>query len=239
MTTVRVRTPSLSRFHRFFFKRHDWSILRCLEYESLLTARLAGRVLDFGGGGKTNYSDMIPAWADPEQKYVYESANIDPASKPTHLLRNGCHLPVAPSYYDTVISLNTFEHVRDLSGAFREIHRILRSGGRLAFMVPFIFRVHGHPDDFIRGTPSYWEKCLHRHGFDCIQIDVLNWGPFSTAHMISGAPGPFKIIRRYLALLTDIVYFAFRYGQDKTFHLEQDAPIASAPIGYFIDSTKK
>jgi hypothetical protein len=105
--------------------------------------------------------------------------------------------------------------------------------------VPFIFRVHGHPDDYLRGTPSFWNKFLDAEGFTNVETEALNWGPFSTAAMMSGLPGPFKILRRNVALLLDIAYCAVRYGQDVTLCMPQDSLICQSSIGYFIRAVKR
>lgn len=236
MTKVLVRTPSFARYRRLFLRSKGKSILRCLEYERLAQLGLTGRVLDFGGGGKSNYSDEIMSWGDPDQGYTYESANIDPKIEPTYLISQGGKVPVEADRYDAVISMNTFEHVDDLPGVFAEISRVLKPAGRLMFIVPFIFRVHGHPDDYLRGTPSFWDKFLKAHNFEEIEIEAMNWGPFSTALTVSGSPGPFKMLRRNLALLMDVLYFARHHGQDVTLRVQQDAPICTAPIAYFLQA---
>jgi len=239
MATVTVRTPSLSRFRHLFCNSKDKSIFRCLEYERLSKLGLVGRVLDFGGGDKTNYSKEIANWGNLEKGYLYESANIDPKTEPTYLLNQEATIPVESEYYDAVISFNTLEHVYDLPATFDEIQRVLKSEGRLVFIVPFIFRVHGHPDDYMRGTPSFWHKISDTHGFEKIEIEAMNWGPLSTALTISGLPGPFKTLRRNLALLMDILYSARHHGQDVTLIEQQDAPICCSSLGYFVQALKR
>lgn len=238
MTTVTVRTPSFARFCRLFLRGGNESILRCLEYERLSNLGLTGRVLDFGGGAKANYAKQVPQWGDASRGYVYESANIDPRMEPTFLLGSEGRIPVESSRYDAVVSLNTFEHVYDLDATLSEITRVMRSGSRLIFVVPFIFRVHGHPDDYLRGTPSFWMNTLAKHGLGGIEIEVVNWGPFSTASTVSSLPGPFKRLRRTLLLLLDLLYVSVRYGQDVTLYMQQDAPLCNAPIGYLVVARK-
>lgn len=238
MTTVVVQTPSFTRYHRLFWNAKGKSILRCLEYERLARLGLTGRVLDFGGGSKSSYFSDIVSWGDIDQGYVYESANIDPKIEPTFLVDEGGKVPVEAHRYDAVISLNTFEHVYDLASIFAEIRRILKPGGRMIFIVPFIFQVHGHPDDYLRGTPSFWVKFLKAQVFGQVEIEIMNWGPFSTALTVSGTPGPFKKLRKNLALLLDVFYFARHHGQGVTLRVQQDAPICSAPVGYFIQAMK-
>ncbi len=232
--SVLFRTPSLPRLRRLWAETRSTSILRALEYERLHGLGLSGRVLDFGGGSKTNYSDRVASWADTAAGFEYESANIDPGTVPTYLLAPDADLPCEDGRYDAVISLNTLEHVYGLAATLLRLHRVLKPGGELIVVVPFLFRVHGHPDDYMRGTPSFWHRTLAEHGFADIQVEALTWGPFSTAATVAGTPGPFKRLRVGWALVLDLVYHALRSGTDVTLTERQDAPVCNAPFGYFI-----
>lgn len=238
MNKVAIRTPSFVRYKKLFFQSKTQSILRCLEYERLSELTLSGRVLDFGGGDKANYADEIVNWSDHGRNFTYESANIDARIKPSHILKKDGKIPVEANRYDTVLSLNTFEHVADLSNTFIEINRVLKPNGKLIFIVPFIFRVHGHPNDYLRGTPSFWEKILLSHLFGNIKVEAMNWGPFSTGLTVSGIPGPLKRLRLNLALLQDLFYLGLTYGLGVKLRLGQDTPICAAPIAYFFQAEK-
>lgn len=235
MIQVLVRAPTWTRFRTTLRDMSKQSVLRCLEYERMSMAKLRGRVLDLGGGTKTNYSDRVPAWGEGD--YVYESANIDERTRPTYLIEAGGVLPVQNGIYDAVISLNTFEHIFDLAVPLTEAGRVLVPGGRLVFIVPFIFRVHGHPDDYHRGTPHFWLKTLERHGFQDVQIEVLSWGPHTAASTISGLPGPFKGPRRRIAAFLDVVHSTLRKFPD-TRMCRQDQADANTALGYFVEARK-
>ncbi len=231
--SVLFRTPSLPRLRRLWVESRSKSVLRALQYERMQALRLSGRVLDFGGGSKTNYSDRVASWADTAAGFEYESANIDPGTVPTYLLAPDADLPCEDGRYDAVISLNTLEHVYGLAATLPRLHRVLKAGGELIVVVPFLFRVHGHPDDYTRGTPSFWHRTLAEHGFADVQVEALTWGPFSTAATVA-TPGPLKRLRVGWALLLDLLYHALRSGTDVTLIERQDAPVCNAPLGYFI-----
>jgi len=235
---VRFRTPSLARYRKHAAEIGSHSILRCLEYDRLGRLGLQGRVLDFGGGSRTNYSSRASQWGDRDNGYVYESANIDPRTEPTFLISEDGEIPCEDGRYDHVIALNTLEHVYDVAGTLDRLRRVLREGGQIHIIVPFIFRVHGHPDDYSRGTPSYWTRLLNERGFDQVDIEALTWGPFSTAHNVSGAPGPLKGLRLRLAMLLDVAYFAGKHGTDTMLTEIQDAPACNAPLAYLIQAAK-
>lgn len=236
MTDVVVRLPTWQRYRTVRREIGKHSLLRCLEYERLSQLGLEGRVLDFGGGRRTNYSSRIEQWGRDGAGYVYESANIDPATEPTYLLDASGRIPAEDGSYDAILSLNTLEHVRDLETALSELRRVSRTGGRLILVVPFLFRVHGHPDDYHRGTPSFWEGALRRHGFDRAVVETLSWGPFSTGAMVSGLPGPLKGPRRTLGLLLDLAFAQKNHKGTERLSVAQDDPRGNAPIAYFIEA---
>ena len=102
-----------------------------------------------------------------------------------------------------------------------------------------MFRTHGHPNDYFRGTASWWNKTLEHIGFESIEIETLNWGPFTTAATISDLPGPFKRVRLHSKLLADVLYAALRYSGLETYREVQNASLCNAPLAYFITARKK
>ncbi|WP_073955178.1 bifunctional 2-polyprenyl-6-hydroxyphenol methylase/3-demethylubiquinol 3-O-methyltransferase UbiG [Thalassospira sp. TSL5-1] len=238
MTKILFRPPTWKRYLSFREAIKKQSLLRCLEYERLALLGLKGRVLDFGGGRHVNYAEKIAEWGS-ESGFIYESANIDPNTNPHFLLDKSGRIPTDPAQYDAVISLNTLEHVSDLNGTLSELRRVSRDGARLILVVPFLFPVHGHPSDYHRGTPSFWEKILHDHNFKNVNIETLTWGPFSTASLVTGLPGPLKGLRRTTSLLLDLAYSQKNFrGRDKIMAV-QDDPACRAPIAYFIEASAR
>jgi hypothetical protein len=121
----------------------------------------------------------------------------------------------------------------------RELLRVLKQGGELTATVPFLFRIHGHPDDFLRGTPSWWGKTLTRVGFCNIVITPLLWGPMSTGLSVVGIPGPLKRLRMYAALLLDLLY-ARRLRAEDSLRYSGDLgeTLCNAPLGFLISASK-
>jgi len=70
------------------------------------------------------------------------------------------------AHFDTIVSIETLEHIPDLAAAVKEMHRVLRPGGELIITVPnrwFPFENHGM-------RIGSWE----RHG----RIPLLTYVPF-------------------------------------------------------------
>jgi len=62
-------------------------------------------------------------------------------------------LPFAESVFDLVICVAVLEHVVDPQRCVAEIHRVLRPGGRVFAVTPFLQPVHMGAHDFTRFTP--------------------------------------------------------------------------------------
>jgi SAM-dependent methyltransferase len=227
--------PTWRRFNELFVGKSNLSILRRLEYEVLEGLQYSGRILDFGGGEKAKYQDRLRNWT---LNCSVESANIDPAIHPTILIIPEHPLPIENNVYDKVLTFNTLEHVYNVREILVELLRILKHGGELIVTVPFLFRIHGHPDDFFRGTPSWWERTLTELGFVDIKIQPLVWGPMSTGLSVTGVPGPFKKMRMIAALLLDLVYAKWTIQNRLSSALTVSEPCAMSPLGFLIKAKK-
>lgn len=175
------------------------SVLRMLEYEHLSTLTLKGRVLDMGGGQKASYLKVLPVGAQ------IESINIDPKIEPTHLIEPGQALPFPDNSFDEVICFNTLEHIYDSIAVVNDLFRVVKPGGKVHVIVPFMFRIHGHPDDYTRATPSWWRETFQRAGFSMLELKPLVWGRRSTVSVMPGMHGPLPRLRLHIAMLLDIL----------------------------------
>lgn len=213
------KLPSFNRFLKFFWLLNGNSLTRILQYEFLDSYEFHGRTLDFGGGEKSLYRARIKC-------KNYESANIDSEILPTWLLKEDSSIPVDNATYDTVLSMNTLEHIFDAKFVLLEFSRILKSEGELVMLVPFLYPIHGHPDDFFRPTPSWYQRALTELGFTSINVTALAWGPFSVGTICSGVPGPFKIFRKRWALFLDWVYAHFFSNPENLFKIQEKNALA-------------
>jgi len=171
--------PSLRKWISLHQEYGHQSIIRLLEYDHLMTRALHGKGLDFGGGKKSRYQHYLERAGLGD----IESINIDPKIEPTYLItENGSGGEKVPEKtYDFAISLNTLEHVEDPKPALIMLYKSLKEDGILCISVPFMFRIHGHPDDFMRCTPSWWSNTLSRVGYREISIYPLVLGRATTA----------------------------------------------------------
>ena len=81
------------------------------------------------------------------------------------------HLPFKSSCFDAVICAELFEHIRNPEYVLVEIDRVMKPGGTLLITAPFLFRIHGDPEDYARYTETYWRSILISIGFRQFEIE--------------------------------------------------------------------
>lgn len=228
---VSPHVPTLARWWHITSSFRGQSLLRMLEYEKLSTLKISGRVLDMGGGRNARYLPLLP------KGLKVESVNIDPRIEPTHLVEPGQPLPFADDSFDAVICLNTLEHIYDAVAVLNELFRVVKSGGEVHVMVPFMFRIHGHQDDYFRATPSWWRETFVRAGFVRLEFLPLVWGRGATRSVVPGIYGLAPRLRMHLAMLIDI--FAARLLlRGNTISGRRGDSICGTSPGWFMTGTK-
>ena len=87
-------------------------------------------------------------------------------------------LPFKDNSIDAVMSLAVLEHVREPAVVLKELHRVLKKGGRVFSVIPFMQPFHASPHDYQRYTLPGIEF-LHRD-FQKVESGVFS-GPVSGA----------------------------------------------------------
>ncbi|MDC0533528.1 class I SAM-dependent methyltransferase [Candidatus Pelagibacter sp.] len=78
--------------------------------------------------------------------------------------------------YNNILLFNVLEHIFDGKTLLNSIKKNLKKEGKLNLFVPFMFRFHSDPNDFMRPTHSYLKKILEQNGFK-VQITLIATGP--------------------------------------------------------------
>lgn len=143
------------------YRQAQYSILRILQNEAIASMEIFGDVLDVGGikdlkKGAKNFATGYTSWA-----YL----NIDPTCHPDYLADLNLPLPIKDNFFDTVLCMNALEHILNINLTITEMFRVLKPNGKLIISVPFIFQIHGAPDDYHRPTASWYRETLLRIGF--------------------------------------------------------------------------
>jgi len=72
----------------------------------------------------------------------------------TDIVAVGERLPFRDGAFDAVLSLHVLEHVKNPFVCAKELARVLRPGGTLYAVTPYVVSVHGYPFHFFNPTPS-------------------------------------------------------------------------------------
>jgi len=128
---------------------------------------IKGAVLDFGCGRKpyrsifTNVSEYIGVDFENEG-HPHENEDID-------VFYDGKSLPFESEQFDVVFSSEVFEHVENLDEMIKELHRVLKPGGKLLVTVPFVYMEHEMPYDFRRFSINGLASFLKNNGFTVLE----------------------------------------------------------------------
>jgi len=75
------------------------------------------------------------------------------------------NLPLREGSCDALLNVVVLEHTPDPNRVVRELHRVLRPGGRMLIAVPMIWDIHQAPHDYFRFTRYGLERLLSAAGF--------------------------------------------------------------------------
>jgi SAM-dependent methyltransferase len=87
-----------------------------------------------------------------------------------------CASAGADESYDYLALEQVLEHVQYPYRAVRNIYRMLRPGGFFLISLPFLQRIHNHPIDCSRWTPTGLGYFLEEAGFDRSEMTIESWG---------------------------------------------------------------
>lgn len=92
-------------------------------------------------------------------------------------------LPFREASVDRVASNSLFEHVAHPHRILRESFRVLRPGGVMVVVMPFVIHRHGYPHDYVRLTPQFFERACREVGFADVVVDEdASSGLFNVLH---------------------------------------------------------
>ncbi len=137
---------------------YNWSLraplARWLEEEGRAAAGL--RVLDVGCGEKP----YLP-YFDGASEYV--GVDVDESAR-ADVVGAAERLPLPDASFDLVLCLQVLEHVDDPARAVRELHRVVKPGGRVLVATHGAYVFHPSPVDYWRWTHTGLARLLEDNG---------------------------------------------------------------------------
>lgn len=133
------------------------------------------RVLD-AGAGRSPYRHLFA-----HAKYeAADFAQLSTRYAPLDYVCDLTDIPVEDGRFDRVIFNQVLEHLPDPAAAVRELHRVLRPGGRMMCSAPLFYAEHQKPYDFYRYTRFGLRRLFEEAGFEVVRLVWLE-GYLATA----------------------------------------------------------
>lgn len=124
-------------------------------------------VLDVGGKkeiGKKGFRYPV------EKAKTWINLNIDTKTKPD-VAADAAMLPLMDASVDVVVCTEVLEHLFMPALCIDEIWRVLKPDGMFIGSAPFVFPVHGDPNDYYRYTEPGLRNLLHQ--FSDVRIEPM------------------------------------------------------------------
>jgi SAM-dependent methyltransferase len=208
------------------------SLLRLEEHRALRRLSLDGDIIDIGGTKGEEYLACI------EGAHTVTTLNIDPAAKPDIVHDLEKPIPCADASYDHALLINVAEHIYNARQLFAESVRIVKPGGSVVVVVPFLFPLHPSPGDYWRFTKETLFRELTVAGCSDVVVAPLGTGVFSTRYVFLDRllPYPLRFIAffslRYVAYALDMFFVALA----RALHKKYDP--ADYALGYIATARK-
>lgn len=193
----------------YFITRYH--LLKAIEAR---TPAITGRVLDFGCGSKP-YEALFRD-ADSYVGVDIEVSGHDHQTSKVDYFYDGVRLPFDDESFDSLVSFEVFEHVRNLEPMVAELNRVAKPGATFLVTTPFVFPEHEVPYDFRRLSRYGLESILTDNGFEVVEMAQTTGSILALAqgfnHFIfrEAAP-PFTIVRAiaHFAIILPATMFAY------------------------------
>jgi len=184
---------------------------------------LNGIVVDLGSGLNPSHERF---WQIKPEKFI--RVDIDKEAKPDVVADLNKSLPFSNNFADAILLFNVIYILEDPGAVLKEIHRILKPGGKLFFTSPLIFNEAKEPSDYWRFTSGALDKLLKESGFEKHLIQPVGERFSAAVYLISPFLffWPIKFVFYCLALIFDKLI-------PKKLKSKQPSP-----IGYFVEAIK-
>lgn len=150
-----------------------------------LANRLPGRIVVAGGGAGKPGSErlLLPHGKGVADVYL----DMDASRRPTILADLTGTWPLRDGSAELLVSTWVLEHVPDPFHFMREAARVTCSGGIAVIAVPFLYRVHASPRDYLRFTADSLRWLASAGGFAAADVHPVGGGPIvATTSLVWG-----------------------------------------------------
>ena len=145
-------------------------------YEPLIREYASGLLADVGCGDVPLYHFYRDKITD-NICVDWENSPTDQSFLDHHVDLNKNMSILESDKFDTVLCTDVLEHIHEPNILFAEMVRILKPGGHLIIGVPFLYWVHGDPDDYHRYSHFMLKEYCRKHGLKVIELEAYGGFP--------------------------------------------------------------
>jgi len=204
------------------------SLQRFLQNIRLEQLYLQGEGIDLGGYPDSQYHQLITKSKDVK----IQCSDLHCPSPDMLEIDLEKKFPIDGNSQDFLLLMNVTEHLFDVYMCLSESGRVLKQGGRLLMMSPFLFPVHLVPDDFNRLTESSLRRMLKKSGFSTVNVEAIGRGRWTAAASLIGQKIKFKPIAFSFYIIAMKLDDWFPEG-----NYEKNG-LSKYPLCYFVEAIK-
>ena len=160
-----------------------------------------GRLIDMGCGAKP-YAGIFFPYVDSYFGVDFAQAAVANYGEKTmaDLDIDITDTKLPSGSFDTLLSTQVLEHILDTNKFIAECHRLLATGGKGIFTIPFVWESHAEPYDYFRFTKYSIELLFQQQGFRIVEIRPIG-GAYATLIQMQIIALHFRALPRTAAYL--------------------------------------
>jgi SAM-dependent methyltransferase len=166
------------------------------------------KILDLGCGENPYYHDFVKG----------DIVCLDiRKTKPSHVVSDANNPPFRNKSFDKIISVNLVYYLKDPFDVIKQLHKMLKDGGKLVLVMPFFYPIHDVPIDKYRFT-EYGIRALLESKFKIERLETVG-GLFNLPaviihSLIKGIPLLFpKRLKGFIQVLMYILWPVYILAQ--------------------------
>lgn len=174
-----------------------------------------GTLLDIGCGKKPYkklFDNNVNEYIGLDHPVTKKTFNTRGIIKPD-IYADATKIPLKDDSVDTVIMVQTLEHIKEPEKVIKEINRIMKKEGHIFISVPLMEFEHGQPYDYYRFTRYSLEYLLKKNKFKIVELNLIGSIPSLIAVVINKFLfyditlfNKYKLIRYFMILLTPLFF---------------------------------